>query len=288
MRKLGVQSARRDLRSTALLTARLAIAVPGLLIGLLVRPASAQGRGADCERLLGAARVGDREAISSRDLQNCGPDGIAALADLVRRAGAQSDTGYLLDLRLATLERSARPIFDAAAALVADRGASLPSRVAGLQILVQQVYGPDASLSGNFAENADYCKLITRSERIGGGANLLLDVGKRLADDRGEAMPLRRGGLCIVRHSRPGYALAEDVSKIHVSVKCESFYRLTNDLDHPIVVRFEVPETAVHGNLTVPAHGAVLHDLERRGTARFFSADELIAAVPNSETRCGS
>lgn len=279
--------ARAGSRSTALSTSRLAIALSGLLIGLLLRPASAQDRGADCERLLKAARAGARQAIVSRELQNCGPDGVAALADIVRRAGAQSDTDYLLDLRLATLEKSARPIFDAAAALVADRGASLPSRVAGLQILVQQLYGPDASLSGHFAENADYCRLITRSERIGGGANLLFQVGKRLADDRGEAMPLRRGGLCIVRHFRPGYALAEDVSKIHVSVKCESFYRLSNDLDHPIVVRFEVPGTAVHGNLTVPAHGAVLHYLERRGTARFFSADELIAAVPNSEKRCG-
>ena len=52
------------------------------------------------------------------------------------------------------------------------------------------------------------------------------------------------------------------------------------------MIRYDVPGTAAHGNIILPANREILVFTDAPGTARFFTADDLIAAVPNSPKRC--
>ena len=259
----------------------------GLLITLGIHSVAAQPTRPDCQHLLRAATAAPKEALSSRYLQNCGPDGVAALANLVRRAATQSDTSYLFELRIAATDVALRPILDAAVDLVSNRSGTLASRTEGLLIVVQQVYGQDAFIAG-LVEPVDECRLLAGGRTPSKDEmSLLRRLAKRLSDDLTEPKLLRQGGLCITQYYRPGYVLAEDVRQIHIAVKCESYYHIANDLDHQIIVRYEAPRTAAGRGMVVPAHKEIIAYLPFTEPVRFFSADELIAEVPSSTRRCG-
>lgn len=263
------------------------LSLAGLLITLGVHSSSAQPSRPDCQHLLRAATTAPKEALSSRYLQNCGPDGVAALANLVRRAATQSDTAYLFELRLAATDVALRPILDAAVDLVSNRSATLASRTEGLLIVVEQVYGQDAFITG-LVEPVDECRLLAGSRTpTEGEISLLRQLAKRLSDDRTEPSLLRQGGLCITQYYRPGYVLAEDVRQIHVMLKCESYYHIANDLDHQIIVGYRARSAKTTQGIVIPAHKEIVIYLPFREPVRFFSADELIAQVPSSTKRCG-
>ena len=246
-----------------------------------------------CERLLRLVATAPDSALATRDLHACGPTGVAALADLVRGAATRSDGAYLSLLHLAATESSIRPVLEAAAELAQNRGASVPSRLTGLHILVQQVYGRDSYLSAP-EDLARYelgarvpCGIALRGgEQVSGGIATLQQIAKHLSDDRSEPTPLRLLGLCIMREYQVGYALAEDVSRIHVTAVCADRYRVKSEIDHPIRFRWEVVGSTAHGRFDLPTRGEVLFFTDRTGITRFYSADELIAAVPSSPKVC--
>jgi hypothetical protein len=257
------------------------------LVAAAAPSARAQAAPSSCAELVRRAAAAPEEALRSRQLHTCGPEGATALAALVRRAATRSDSAYLVDLELATSERPLAPVLDAAIEVLGTRSAPLPSRIEALEIGIRQAYGVDSHLAGDFAESPDYCRLLTGAgEQIAGSRARVREAAKSVADNRAEPAALRYAALCVVRSVRHGYALVDDVSQIRVTVRCESMYRVESALDHQTTVRIETANGKRHTNLSVPARGAAMHYTGVAGTTRFYSGDALIAAVPSSSQRC--
>jgi hypothetical protein len=249
--------------------------------------ARAQATPSGCTELIRRAAAAPEEALGSRQLHTCGPEGATALAALVRQAASRSDSAYLFELELATSERPLPPVFDAAIEVLGNRSAPLPSRVEALEIAIRQAYGGDSNLAGDFSESPDYCRLRKGAgEQIAGSGARLQQAAKSIADNRAEPIALRYAALCVVRSVRHDYALVDDVSQIHVTVRCESMYRIESALDHPTTVRIEAAKGKGHTNVKVPARGVVVHYTGVAGMTRFYSGDALIAALPSSSQRC--
>jgi hypothetical protein len=272
------------------------IAVAASLSALAV-PASAGAQKAvmsnqQCERSLSQVETAPEEVMTRGALHLCGARGAEALARLVRQAAHRTDDAYWTTLFWAT-ETPLQPVLDAAVDLARDRTAPVSNRIRGLVLLAHQVYGEDVHLmtpGGHFDSltTADDCRFAASGDGgpLKGQVSVLRQVAKSLSDDRTEPHPLRLAALCIVRHDRPSYQLAEDPGRIRISVACGSDYDIRNDLDHQIILRFDVRGTAAGGNLVVPPHRKIRFDTFAPGTARFFTGDELIAAVPSSPKRC--
>jgi hypothetical protein len=247
-----------------------------------------------CERLIHLAAAEPEAALGSRRLHRCGPQGIGTLASLVRQAATRSDSAFLDRLSAATRaasEEPNEPVFNAAAELARDNNTRLWSRVLGLRIMVQQVYGRDAHIafSGGLDDSAqpEFCR-VGRRRAPQLSLLRLQQIAKMVSDDRSAPRLVRITALCILREYRPDYQLAEDVRQIRISLVCAQKYSIKNDLDHEIIVRYDVLGTPEHENLVIPANRETTYSTIRPGTARFFVADDLIAAIPSSQQPCPS
>lgn len=243
-----------------------------------------------CTAVQALARESPERALWSRNLSRCGTEAIALAARLIEQAATHTDTAYL-NAALVGADRPSPMLLRAGANLFQNPAASLPARVTGLLVLVRQAFGePSFFLVGVPLDRLqDYTPCVFYDQagpHVLDGAAEVRRIAKRVADDLTEPEPVRALGVCVMRRFVPGYQPAVDLSRITISHVCLTQFRIRNDLDVPVLLKWRVTGATAHGLIKVNSRQETLEFTFAQGATQFLHNDHLITTLASSSKPC--
>lgn len=186
-----------------------------------------------CRRLLQIASMSLDAAVRSRGLAYCGPDGRAVEVQLIRRGASHRDESFLRDL-VAAADVKDPAIFSAAIDLAQNRSATVESRVAGLDILVRQLFGMQSGVAvpdntpPNRMTDQTHCLVVgaTSASNAPGDEARLRSMTESIMQDPTQPPAVRAVSRCVRERLAPAYVPSVDTTKLHFSTACAGGIRI--------------------------------------------------------------
>jgi hypothetical protein len=232
-----------------------------------------------CAVYAATATILPDSGVRIRALKQCGSDGVAAIAQLIHSASTRRDRAYLRDLVFEAQVKA--PLIEAAAtALFQDRAAPIEARFAGLNILLQQYFGPAVGIAVPDRTPPD--RMTTRTAcLLAGNAKAqsptvtaaLRQLIERVMGDPSQPEAIRTASRCVREGLAPRYVSSIDISRISITAACAAGASVRNDLDEMATLSWRAAVGSTRGAIKVREHSQIIFTPGVEGAIRFFNAD---------------
>jgi len=254
----------------------------------------------ECRQAVQGATENAREAVRRGFIVRCGAEGQRALALLVRDAASEQDTAQLE--RLTTLASYVdQGVFDAASSLASNQSASPQSRIAGLRILAQQVFGPGStivtmagergwfvvdSLAPCYATHVARPTIAPGGVAIANGPALLRSLSERIARDGSEPSLVRNAARCDRNGFGSPLAPRLSASSFRLGSICDTRFVITSLAPIPATFTWAVIGTTASGVITANPRSSTTFYTLANGVVQLSYDGTLVATASSSRKRC--
>jgi hypothetical protein len=254
----------------------------------------------ECQAGIDSLAAGARNPRYWSYIGGCGNAGMAAIATRLSGSAGETDTLYLDALMATASDVRDSAVFRAARTLVANGGATVASRLAGLNVLAsQRTPGMDFILTIGWAASlatprGNDCHLGGGTYIYGHETALPSDYLGQMAATLDTVSYLRPSENAIVRDAatcvrlliRNQVPLTVPASAITLTYVCGTTFTASNSSNRVASLQFRLKDTTDTRALTIPAGGSRSFFTPRSGVVEVLQNNVVIASAKNSGKAC--